>query len=173
MLQLIFPMFSNFNQILLSFLLGSNILFFSFLKKITVLCKIHNWISCYKSKVWVVTKRKLLWRLACQRLKKNWFPKKKKNLSFKKAIFLTLVASFSGPQHSIRLYFFELEWKYTKTLESINSGCSLKSAASPYITAFKTYSDNMAHDVLLYIYTKTIIFYKPFNGFSNLPKLGT
>lgn len=50
----------------------------------------------------------------------------------------TKAASFNGPQHSIRLYLFELEWKYTLTKASISSWCSLKNSASPYSTASRT-----------------------------------
>ena len=51
----------------------------------------------------------------------------------------TCIASLSGPQNSRRLYFFELEWKYTRTMASISSWFSLKRAESPYSTASRTW----------------------------------
>lgn len=65
---------------------------------------------------------------------------------------ITSIASLKGPQHSILLYIFELEWKYTRTIESSNSGCSWKSAESPYWIALSTWhaqynNPTMCHNI--------------------------
>lgn len=56
---------------------------------------------------------------------------------------LPCIASLSGPQHSRRLYFFELEWKYTRTMASISSWISLKRTESPYSTASRTKGNSL------------------------------
>lgn len=55
------------------------------------------------------------------------------------SFYATLAASFRGPQHSTRLYFFELEWKQTRTIAFISSSCSLKKSESPQSTASSTW----------------------------------
>lgn len=50
----------------------------------------------------------------------------------------TSAAFLRGPQHSVRLYFRELEWKYTLTKAWSSSGCSPNSSESPWSTALST-----------------------------------